>query len=89
MGSKIKVGDDLNIDDEDDFTISLSSKKRVEEAKFYAGMLTASLGLESQLKENLFLQTNLFYRYGLQPMGREESDVSMIGLKSTLKFKVK
>ena len=80
------IGNDVH---EDDFSTSLKSKKRVDNPEMYAGTFDASLGLESQLKKNLYIQAALFYQKGIDEAGQEGRELELFGLRSSLWFKVK
>ncbi len=77
------------IGDDDDFRADLTAVKRKDEPVFYAGSLNMQLGMESQIRKNMYLQGALFYQKGLHAMGLEDRDINMFGLRSTLFFKVK
>ena len=74
---------------EEDFSTSLQSRKRVDRPEMYAGTFNASLGMESRLKQNLFLQAALFYQKGIDDAGVEGRELELFGLRSSLWFKVK
>ena len=81
---------DVNSDiEEDDFSTSLESRKREDDPKMYAGTFNASLGIESQLKKDLFLQAALFYQKGIDEMGKEGQELQLFGVRSSLWFKVR
>lgn len=81
---------DLNNDiEEDDFSTSLESRKREDDPGMYAGTFNASLGMESQLKTDLFLQAALFYQKGIDETGKEGRELQLFGIRSSLWFKVR
>lgn len=77
------------IDDEDDFRADLTAIKRKDNPKLYAGTFNVHLGMESQLKKNTYLQAAVFYQNGIDDMGVENRSIEMVGLKSSLFFKIR
>ncbi|MDN5212637.1 hypothetical protein QQ020_11295 [Fulvivirgaceae bacterium BMA12] len=80
------IGNDI---EEDDFSTAITSTKRIDNPELYAGTFNTSLGLESQLKKDLYFQAALFYQKGITDMGVEERNIELFGLRTSLWFKVR
>lgn len=63
--------------------------ERVSKSSLYLGSLGSALGLEYRITPWLAAQSELNYRYGLEPVGVEKRDISAFSLNFNFLFKIK
>lgn len=80
---------DIDTGGEDDFGVAIEASKRVDDIYFNPGTIDAGIGIEKKLKNHAILQLSAFYSYGLKPVGTEEREFKIFGLRSALKFRIK
>ncbi|UII28253.1 outer membrane beta-barrel protein [Fulvivirga maritima] len=74
---------------EDDFTVEIEASKFHDEPAMFLGTIDASLGIEKILENKSHLLVSLFYQHGISTLGNEGRNISMLGLQTALRFRVK
>ena len=71
------------------FISEIESPNKVKTNNFYLGTYDFSLGFEKKLYNKSLLQLSAFYSKSAGGLGVESRDLDLIGLRSSLKFRVK
>lgn len=80
----------LLVDTDDGVFVSeIESPNRIKDRKLYAGTYDFSLGFEKKLKSKSILQFSAFYNQSAGNLGIEHRSLNMIGLRSSVRFRVK
>jgi len=78
----------VDVGSQEHYSVDLEASKKDEGGKFYLGTLDMSLGMEKKLKNNNYLSLSAFYNYGLNNVGLEQKKLGLVGLRSSLRFKL-
>lgn len=78
----------VDVGSQEHYSVDLEASKKDEGGKFYLGTVDMSLGMEKKLKNNNYLSLSAFYNYGLNNVGLEQKKLGLVGLRSSLRFKL-
>lgn len=71
------------------FISEIEAPNKVKENNFYTGTYDFSLGFEKNLENNSLLQFSAFYNKSAGGLGVESRELDLIGIRSSIRFRVK